>query len=491
MHTHGSRDRKFGLFILQGKTDRLIAELEKKYSVSLASYAVPLAADAVVSVSVSSGDSAADDGSRASAESVSVSSSVAPIVAPDCSAGLESSLPAVGGPPKSTPPSASPPGVSQHSAPATAPASDSAVVSLRAELRRLRGQYDALRNEKDAEITAARRETRVLEDSMRDARKQQERMQGAAVERDAIANQRYAALATRTQELQSVLDAAHDESQEARVEANTRAEQLAESLETVHLLRWQLHMCLGHMGVQFDPYDEAKHAEISGEPLQCPSIPSTSESSSTSRASEDLVAEIALLRAVNAAGEEKIVSQAKVIEDMTATLCALRESAEATSGSGAALAAALAESKAALEVAQEELARERMGREVDQEEVRRLEGTVALAVATRREIQALGERERRVVEDAARKRIEETTAQILMEREDGASEACEAWDLERKNARQEVELMKLEMDSLSRAVVDLRNERNNLDDEVERLRAELTRAAEKIVGRMDTETKPT
>jgi len=479
------------MLTLPGKTDRLITELEKKYSVSLASYAVPLAPDAVLSTGASS-DDPVDDGSRAPAESAPPSSTAPPVAPPvSTSAVLEPS--AVGGPREhqaST--TLPPPAVLQLAAPATAAASDSAVVSLRAELRRLRGQYDALRNEKEAEVAAARRETRVLEDSMRDARKQQERMQGAAVERDSIANQRYAALAARAQELQGALDAAREEALEARVEANTRAEQLADSLETVHWLRWQLHLCLGHMGLQFDPYTETNATEVTSHaPLQSPSTPATAETSATSDAPGDLRAEVSLLRAVNASGEEKLASQARVIEDMTATLSALKESAEATSGSGAALAAALAESKAALGVAEEELARERSGREADREEVRRLQGTITLAVATRREIQALGERERRVVEDAARKRIEEATAQVLMEREDSASEACEAWDFERKNAREEVELMKLEMDSLSRAVVDLRNERNNLDDEAERLRAELTRAAEKMVDKIDNESTPT
>jgi hypothetical protein len=346
----------------------------------------------------------------------------------------------------------------------------------------LRGQYDALRSEKDAEVAAARRETRALDESLRDLRKQQERLQGAAAERDAVANQRYAALATRAQGLQRALETARDEAESARADAGTRGEQLAASLGAARHLRSQLHICLGLVGAHVDPYQDT--------PVN-PTEAAELARASAAETSFDLAAEVSLLRSVTALGEQRLVAQASVIERMTEALAALRESVKATSGSGAALAAALADSKAALAVAQADLARERSCRALDQEEVRRLQGTVTLAVATRREIQALGERERRAVEEAAQQRVAEATAQLLMAREDAGAEACEAWALERANYRAASDLAQLEMDGLSRAAVDLRNERNNLDEEAVRLRAELTRAAERIVRQEDAAGKPT
>ena len=426
-----------------GKHDRLVSELEKKYSCRLADYAP--------------GSKLAKEltGNKPKPNVTVRSPSVAaPTVAPPTSGTRSAAAPSVG------------------------PGSSDLVASLRAEVRTLRAQVDALRGDKaqgDAATATLRRDKKQLEDNvaaLREQRRIQDRQIMATAAQEAAATERAAAVGQRCSELEGALAATTRRCSELEAALATSQEEAMQHLEAKTALRTQLHLALGSLGARVDPYSVAPPADAphASGPL------------------DDRSTELRVVLAAKAEAEGRAADQAAHIEQLGAALAGLQQAVEETSGSGESLKAEveardrqLREAAAAHGAAQAQLVQAAAARARDQAEIERLRGTLLIAAATRREMQARSERERGAVEAAARERLGEAAARLLLEREDAASEESELWALQRKAFEEEKELMKLEIDGLSRSILELRNERTMFDEEATALREELKRAAEMVL----------
>jgi len=456
-----------------GKYERLVHELEKKYAVNLMNYAA---------------SSPAMPGAAVAAAEAYPS--------PEAPRTLETGLTATEGaslaPPAPPPAAVEPPEPPPALAPSPVPVMQQAsrtpqldlaplVASLRSEVGHYKGLCEALRREKEVAGAAARREVGAMDNRLKDQQKRFDEAQRVAEARTKSEFARCSALAAQAGDLQTALEASRRETQAARSDAASRAEQLLESLEAQQRLASQLDQAILAIGEDFDPYGEAPVAR--GAARGPPSGPPSDASSGGTAAA---TAEVRLLCRAKVAAEAVSRDQAAKLASLEAALASL-ESSGASSGASlkaqvASLTADLASRDADLAAARAQAAEAEAALAKASAEVSRLRSTVALAAATRREMGALAERERTAVLAAARERIGEATNRLLkMELEDALSAAAHAHALELEQERAGRDLLALELEDLSGAAVALRAERQALTLETKHLRAQVRRASEVVL----------
>jgi chromosome segregation ATPase len=412
----------------EGKHDRLVRELEKKYQVRLADFTGPVA------------------GEESSASEF-----------------------------EQTP---SPAAIGAVSTPAVASA------ALRKELSQCKALYGATRAEKakaDAALSLMRREKVDVEAQLREQRKWNEKLRERlkdAEAREAVNAQRSQSLELQTKGLQEGLSSARKEVAVARNDADSRQKQLFHSLSLQHELQTQLSVMLSPLGRRSNPYqDEA--ADNQPDEVQAGDTVNREQGSLSLEAAR---AEIALLLRSKAEAERRMRDKARLVDDLTDVVSDLRGQLARKGGSVEEFKAIVearehevAQLRSSLAECKEKLAASQKAHGTNEVELERARDTLKVAAGTRREIQAHFQREREAIEKAARQRVAEAHERSSLQQMDVLSQDSELFRMQEKVGEQDRALMKLEIDELSRSVISLVNEKKALDEDTKHLRTELRR----------------